>query len=177
MMFQKGDLVSYGMDGIYRIEKIARMCFYGASEDYFVLRSNGNPDSTIFVPVNNENLKKKMRRILSPDEIYALIHAMPEQKSIWIEDENERKEKYREILARGDRSELVRVIKTLYLHRQKQNESGKKLHLSDEHFFKEAERILYEEFALVLKIRPEQVLPFILEQIGIDAKEEPSAFE
>lgn len=49
--------------------------------------------------------------------------------------------------------------------------------MSDEHFFKEAERILYEEFALVLKIRPEQVLPFILEQIGIDAKEEPSVFE
>ena len=35
---------------------------------------------------------------------------------------------------------------------------------------KEAEKMLYEEFAYVLNIRQDQVLPFILEQIQIEEK-------
>ena len=38
--------------------------------------------------------------------------------------------------------------------------------MSDERFLKDAERLLYDEFALVLRIKPDQVLPFILKQIN-----------
>ena len=108
-----------------------------------------------------------MRRILSKEEIYDIIQAMPGEESMWIEDENERKEKYKEILHRGDRMELVRIIKALYNHQQAQRSKGKHLHTADEHFFKEAEKMLYDEFALVLNIRPDQVVPFILQQVEI----------
>ena len=90
---------------------------------------------------------------------------------IWIENENQRKEAYREIIARGDRTELVKMIKTLYLHQQQRQAIGKKLHIADERFFKEAEKMLYDEFALVLNIKQEEVLPFILEQIELNEKE------
>ena len=43
--------------------------------------------------------------------------------------------------------------------------NGKHLRAADERFFKEAERMLYDEFALVLGMEPEEVLPFILERI------------
>ena len=77
---------------------------------------------------------------------------MPKEKPNWIENEQERKAKYKEIIAKGDRRELIRLIKSVYLHGQKLKLTGKKLHVVDERFLKEAERLLYDEFAHVLKI-------------------------
>lgn len=43
--------------------------------------------------------------------------------------------------------------------------------MSDERFLKEAEKMLYDEFALVLNIREDEVLPFIMKQIDIEEKQ------
>ena len=40
------------------------------------------------------------------------------------------------------------------------------MYISDERFFKEAERILYEEFQYVLDIKKEDLLPLIFSKIG-----------
>ena len=106
-----------------------------------------------------------MRKALSSDEIYRLIRTMPDKALIWIDNDNLRKEKYRNILKGSDRTELISLIKTLYLHQQEQQQKGRKLHNADEQIFAEAEKILYEEFAYVLHIDRDQVLPFILKQI------------
>lgn len=164
-MYQINDTIIYGTNGICKIIDITDKNFSGKKAEYFILKPLNNQASTIYVPVNNEDLKKKMRRILSPSEIYQIIHDMPMEESIWIENENERKEKYKEMIARGDRRELVKIIKALYTHQQQLQAKGKKLHVADERFFKEAEKLLYEEFAIVLNIKPEEVLPFLLEQI------------
>ena len=44
---------------------------------------------------------------------------------------------------------------------------GTELVGADEKVMKEAEKMLYEEFAHVLDIRPSQVLPFIMQQIEV----------
>ena len=106
-----------------------------------------------------------MKRIMTKDEIYHLINDMPNEESIWISNENERKEKYKEIIFNGNRTELVQLIKTLYIHKQNQRSEGKKLHLADERFLKDAERILYDEFAYVLDITPDKGVPFIMGEI------------
>ena len=49
-------------------------------------------------------------------------------------------------------------------------EKGKKLHVNDARIFIEAEKMLYEEFAHVLHIEREQVLPFIMEQMEVEKK-------
>ena len=38
----------------------------------------------------------------------------------------------------------------------------------DEIIFERAEKIIYDEFALVLNIKREEVVPFILKQVKID---------
>lgn len=58
------------------------------------------------------------------------------------------------------------MIKAIYLHKQKREAEGKHLYISDERFFKEAERILYDEFQYVLNIRREDLLPLIFSKIG-----------
>lgn len=166
--YQIGDLVLYGLDGVCKIESITQQSVHGVVNEYYVLKPVNGNNATVYVPLKNDALVNKMRRILSREEIYELIHAMHAVETVWIEDDTERKEQYRQILASGDRTEMVRMIKTLYIHQQEQRKKGRKLHLADERFFKEAERALYEEFALVLDIRPEQVLPFIAEEINIE---------
>lgn len=166
-MININDTILYGSEGVCTVVDIVERDFGGKAMQYYVLKPVYNNSSTIYVPVHNEALTAKMRRILSIEEIYDIIQAMPGEESMWIEDENERKEKYKEILHRGDRMELVRIIKALYNHQQAQRSKGKHLHTADEHFFKEAEKMLYDEFALVLNIRPDQVVPFILQQVEI----------
>lgn len=169
-MFKINDTVSYGTEGICKITEVTEKNFGGKLTEYYVLKPVYNDAATIFVPKQNKTLTQKMRRMLSPEEIYQMIHMLPKESLIWIEDEHERKNKYKEILARGDRKELVKLLKTLYLHQQEQQEKGKKLHMADERFFKEAEKLIYDEFALVLHIKREEVLPFILEQIQIEGQ-------
>lgn len=164
-MYNVNDTILYGTHGVCRIEEKAEKEFMGSKKEYYVLKPLSNPSGTLFVPVGSEKAESKMRRILSQEEIYELIRTMPYEEANWIERENERKEEYRRIIAGGDRSELIRMIKALYFHKKKREEEGKRLYLSDERFFHEAERILYEEFQYVLNIEREELLPLIFEQI------------
>ena len=66
------------------------------------------------------------------------------------------------------------MIKALYFHQREQQKNGRRLHITDERFMKEAEKMLYEEFAYVLNIRKDQVLPFILNQVQVAEKDEVS---
>ncbi len=164
-MYKINDTILYGAHGACRFEGLIRRQFNGIQNDYYVLKPVSGDNSTIYVPVRNEKLVGKMRPVLSEEELRALIKQIPAEDSLWIENEQERKEKYHSILSSGDRLGLVRIIKGLYFHQKEQKAKGRKLHSVDEHFFKEAEKILYDEFALVLHIEPEEVLPFLLEQL------------
>ncbi len=167
-MFCVGDTVIYGTQGVCRISAIEENDFGGDSVEYYVLRPVYDVNSTVFVPVKNEKLVGKMRAVLSPEEIIGMIRSMPDEETIWIEDETERKQTYQEIIREGDRRKLVRLIKTLHFHGLEQQKKGRRLHQSDESALKQAEELLYNEFALVLKIRPEEVVPFITRQIDIE---------
>lgn len=164
-MFQIDDIVLYGAEGACRITEISKKVFGTKTEEYYVLKPVYREKSTVFVPTGNEALVAKMHKALSAEEVYDIIRAMPEESTIWIEDENERKNRYREIIVGSDRKELVKLIKTLYEHRQEQQGKGRKMHLSDERFLKDAEEKLHSEFAIVLDLEPGEVLPFIMDQI------------
>ncbi len=55
----------------------------------------------------------------------------------------------------------------LFLRQQELAGKRKKLHIADEKILKETERVLYEEFAYVLGIGQDEVLPFILQKLGV----------
>ena len=170
-MYRVNDTVVYGAQGVCRIADITKRDIGGMPMDYYVLKPVYDDNSTLFVPISNDKLTAKMRRTSSPEEIKALIRSMPEENADWIDNENVRKERYREAIAQGDRSELIKIITGLYQHQQELQEKGKRLHLADERLFRDAEKMLYDEFAMVLNIKREQVLPFILQQIRLEDKE------
>ena len=170
MEFRVNDAVLYGTEGVCRIAEIAEQNFMGESRLYYVLKPIYTGGATIFVPVDSVALTAKMRRVLSPGEIYALISTMPNEATLSLEDDNVRRDHCREILGSGDRTALVGMIKALYLRKQSQEARGREFHAVDERFLHDAEKILYDEFAHVLKIKRDQVLPFILEQIEVQTK-------
>lgn len=169
-MFQINDTILYGADGICVIKEITERTFGGKTQEYYVLEPVYGNQSTIYVPTGSEKLLAKMRRILSAEEIHELIESMPEDELLWIENESERKQAYSEILRSGDRKAMVRLIKTLYLRQQELKQSNRKFHACDERFMKDAEKILYHEFAHVLHLKPQEVQPFILNQIRLTQK-------
>ncbi|MEE1281070.1 MAG: CarD family transcriptional regulator [Acutalibacteraceae bacterium] len=160
-MYQVGNTVIYKNDGVCKITEIIIRTFREKEIEYYVLNPVHNQNAEILVPKNNPDLVEKMRKVLTKEEIIQIIEAMPDEEEIWILNETDRKEKYREILNSGDRTELVRLIKTLYVHKQNQKQCGRKLHLADEKILRDAEKMLFDEFAYVLEIAPEEVLEYI----------------
>ena len=164
-MFKVNDTIMYGTQGICEIIDITEKDFMGAKKEYYVLKPVNDSSATLYAPKGNEKAEKKMRRILSKEEIYALIESMPDENANWIQNENERKEIYKQIITSGDRVELVKMIKALYFQKKKREMEGKHLYISDERFLKEAEKILYDEFQFVLNLKKSEVLPFIFQKI------------
>ena len=151
-MFQVNDVIIYGAQGVCKITGTEEKTVNGKKKTYFVLKHVGDKGSTIFAPTDNELVLKKMRRLLTKDEIHRLIDSMRSENAVWVPNENERKELYKSILAKGDHLELIKMIKAIYAHKKEREAEGKRLHMSDERFFKDAEQILYSEFQYVLDL-------------------------
>lgn len=164
-MFNVGDTIVYGNQGVFRIDGITSQNIGGITADYFMLRSSFDNRTTIYVPCGNEKLLSKMRNVLTADEINELITNLPEQDDIWVENEAHRKEEYKEIIASGDRLMMLKLIRTLHNHRLNCQQNGRKMHQSDERLFKEAERLIYDEFALVLGIDKKDVVSYIVKKL------------
>lgn len=168
-MYKIGENVLYGSEGICKITDIVTRTINNQEKDFYLLTSSSNKIN-ILVPLNSELSLAKMRKILSENEIYKLIEAMPDNETIWIKDKNVRKKKYTEIIVKGNHKQLVKLIKTLYLNKQEQIKKGKKFHAQDMYLLEMAEKMLYEEFSYTLNIKPEEVLPFIIKNIKVKEK-------
>lgn len=165
-MFQVNDVIQYGTQGVCRIVDIEEKCVSGSKKKYFVIKPLQDNSATIFAPTDNPYVLKKMRRLLSREEIDRLIDSMPDENSVWIQNDNERKERYKQILSGGDHAEMMKTIKAIYAHKKEREAEGKRLHMIDERFFKDAEHILYNEFEYVLQLNSKaELMAYIVSRI------------
>lgn len=171
-MFAIHEHVFYGRDGVCQIADIRRERFGGGDEaEYYVLQPHGRA-STTYVCTTNPAQLAAMRPLLTPEQVEALIAGMPQAEPLWCENERARNELYAATLRQGDGQTLVRLIHTLYRTRQSRREAGKRLGSLDARVMSDAERLLFDEFAFVLGIETEAVLPYIRARIGDDAPEQ-----
>ena len=162
-MFEVNDVIVYGTQGVCRIAALEEKNISGTLKQYFVLKPVHDTGATVFVPTENAHVLKKMRKVLSEEEINTLIDAMAQKDAVWIPGENERKERYKRMLASGDHLELISMLKGIYAHKKSREAEGKHLHMSDERFFKDAEQMLYNEFLYVLKLADRDALMAYIE--------------
>lgn len=166
-MFKINDVIIYGTNGVCKIVDVEEKNVSGTKKKYFVLKPIHENGATIFAPTDNENVLKKMRKLLTEKEINALIDSMPNENTTWVANENERKELYKSIIISGNHLELIKMIKAIYAHKKAREDEGKRLHMADERFYKDAEQILYNEFQYVLKLTSkDDLMKYILSRIG-----------
>ena len=164
MQLTKDSYVTYGSNGLCRVEGTEDRRFADKSRQYYVLIPCSTKGSTIFVPTDNPALVAKIKPLLSQEEIREMIRRLPEEQLPWIEDPSARKDRFREILEQGDRLEQMRLLATLYRQKKHREAEGKKLWAFEENALDATRNILFEEFAHVLGIPKEEVEALILSQ-------------
>lgn len=160
-MYQTGEQVLYGIHGVCTIMETEIRTVDRKKVEYYVLVPNDQPGARYYVPTQNQAAVSKMRPLISKQELNELLQSEMDADSAWIEDENRRKQRYRELIAAGDRRELLQMIQALRVKKQSLQDSGRKFHQCDENFLRDAQKLLDSEFAHVLHIPQEEVGDYV----------------
>ena len=151
-MFKIGDVVVYSTSGVCEVEEITTKAFGDAEFEYYVLKPLMQKAATVFVPTKNEALSKKIHPVLTKDEFNALFETVKATQPKRPETEADRKQRFSEILEKGDRLALFMMVYDLNLYAKQQQENGRRLHLADERLLSAAEQVLFEEIAYAFDI-------------------------
>lgn len=166
-MYQPGDQVLYGIHGVCNVLDIEKRRVDRKNVEYFVLQPKEQPGARFYVPTQNQAAVAKLRKMISAEELEKLLSSADVRQNVWIADENQRKQCYRNLINGGDRTALLQMVYTLHQHKQAQIAAGKKFHLCDENFLNDAEKLLSAEFSLVLNISPGDVGAYIRNALNI----------
>ena len=160
-MFEKDQLIMCGGHGVCRVVSITDNPVDRRDKvrKYYVLEPLFEKASTIYTPVDND--KVIMRRVMTKEEAEELTKRVTEIDTVWIQEEKNREQMYKEAIRTYDCRSLVQVIKTLYMRKQNRIQEGKKVLSSDEQYLRKAEELLYSEMSVALSIPREEVETYI----------------
>lgn len=160
-MFQVGQKVVYGIHGVCDIIDIELKTVDRRKSTYYVLEPLEQPGTRYYIPKENPNAVAKLKPLLTRQELDELLLSSRGGESPWIGDENQRKQRYRQLIGGGDRCALFAMVTALHKHKAEQLRQGRKFHLCDENFLRDAEKLLSAEFSLILDISPAEVKSYI----------------
>ena len=165
--FKKGEKVIYSVNGVCEITDITEKVFGKTVMRYYGLKPISNNEATLFVPVNNENRVRKMKRLMTQSQLDKVLNDISAKEVEWNSNEVIRKEEFRNTISFGNISEILILLKSIWLHRRTQNSKGRKLHISDEMYLREAEKIIKEEISTVIGVEQDDVIPYVKNKILI----------
>ena len=144
-VFVKGEYVVVGNKGVCTIEDITTLNISGVDKEreYYILKPVYVPGSTVYVPV--DAAQDSMRRVLTKEEAKQLIDEIPEIPLITITNDKLLEQEYRGCMKTNNCEEWIKIIKTIYLRKQKRLEAGRKVTAVDAKYFRIAEDNLYGE--------------------------------
>lgn len=160
-MFQVGEYVVYGMNGVCRVEEIGDMSLSGVESEktYYTLSPLYKKGSRIFTPV--DNTKVVMRPVISEREACDLIDEMKDVECMDVADDKHRELAYKDALKSCDCRQYVQIINTVNVRKEERQAQGKKMSACDERYGKQATDSLYGELAVSLNIAREEVEEYI----------------
>lgn len=165
-MFEIGDYIVYGMNGVCRVEQIGPMSLGGDEngKDYYTLAPLYTKGSRVYTPVDNQ--KVIMRRVSSKEEVCSLIDEMKNVEDIEVVDDKHRELAYKEAIRSCDCREWIRIINTTNRRKEERLACGKKMSACDERYLKMAQDNLYGEFAVGLNIEKDEVEAYIMHRMN-----------
>lgn len=165
-MYQVGDRVVYGIHGVCAVVALEERVVDRKKLTYLVLEPVGKDSSRFLIPAHNEAAMAKLRNMLSQKELETLLRDENLHKGSWINEENRRKQFYRELISGGDRGALLTMICTIHRHKEAQYAAGKKVHQCDENFLQDAEKLLAGEIAVVMDMDYPQAVTYLRESLN-----------
>ena len=165
-MFETGEWVRYGIHGVCRVMGIEKQTVNRKRTEYLVLAPRLQSKSRFYLPTDNPAAMAKLKPVLGEAEMRALLSSDTIRKDVWIDEENQRKQHYRDIMSGGDRLTLLQMVTSLYRYRAAQTASGRKFHQCDENFLRDAEKLLSSEISLVLNLTQEQARDYLRERLN-----------
>ena len=167
-MFNIGDYVVCGNNGVCKVESIGTLDVSGISKDraYYTMDKVYSKGSKVYIPV--DNTKTVLRKVISKDEAYSLIDNMNTVEELTIDIKNRKKaDVIKESIQKHDCIELMRVLKTLHISREAKLSQGKKLTALDDNYYRLAEDNLIDELAISMELDREDVRNIISEKVKL----------
>lgn len=161
-MFIAGETIIYGSIGVCEIKEISENRLTGTMRQYYVLQPVDTDKNVIYVPVDNEKLVSRMRAVPSKKEITKLMKEVDSEEVLWIDNNIERTQVYREIIADGELKKNIRLLRTLNRRSVNLLENGKHLPKSDERIFKECSKLISHELSSIMQLSPDEALKLAL---------------
>lgn len=168
-MYHIGDQVVYGVHGVCRVVDQEERLVDRKRLTYLALEPVGQDGSRYLVPTHNEAAMSKVKHMLSKEELAAMLESQEVRADGWIKDENLRKQTYRELISSGDRARLMQMVRTLYRHKASQAAAGRKVHLCDDNFLRDAEKLLLSEVSIVMDMDNDQAKQYLRGKLKEDA--------
>ena len=164
-MYQVGELIIYGPEGVCRVAEIGPLNMRGAQKglDYYTL-SPVYRDGKIFTPVDTTVYT---RPVMTREEAETLIDRIPDIPEEIYENSNPRllNEHYQAYLKSYDCMDLLRLIRAIYAKGRNAQGKGRHLGQVDERTIKRAMEMLHGELAVALDIPVDGVKDYITRRI------------
>lgn len=160
-MYHGGEYVVYGVHGVCRVIGTEKQMVNRKRTEYLVLEPLVQHESRFYLPTQNPVAMSKLKAVLSREELSQLMASDDIRQDCWINEENLRKQHYRDLIGSGDRVTLMRMVSSLYRYKDEQAAAGRKFHQCDDNFLRDAEKLLCSEIELVMELEPEQARAFL----------------
>ena len=161
IMYEQGEILVYGNQGVCRLIDIRRERFTDRSAMYYILLPLFDGRSKVYVPVENSKLASKLRPVMVKETLLTMMSEAKQNSAEWEKDDRKRNQLFRDIVADGLTAELLTVMKTLILHKRELSQTVRRLHSADEKTLALCEKIAGEEFAYAFGVEVDDALSHI----------------
>ena len=164
-MYQSGAYVVYGIQGVCRVVGTEIQRVNKKKTEYLILEPLEKAASRFYLPTQNQAAMSKLKPVLTKDEMEMILGSSEVRAGCWVPEENQRKQRYRDLVSGGDRLSLLQMLFCLYRYREEQLAAGRKLHLCDDNFLRDAERLLCVEVALSMGMSLDEARSYLRLQL------------
>ncbi len=164
-MFACDEYVFHESGGVCRIDDVCLAPLEHMASDrlYYVMKPIHEPNSVIYIPVDSTQIF--LRRLMTKEQAEELLDRIPFVRTIDEDNAKLLRAKYIELMKLHDPVEWVRVIKTVYVRADQQNDRGRRLSDTERSFAENAKRHLHTELSLALDIPFEKMEDYIAEHV------------
>jgi len=165
-MYKVGEYIIKPINGICEITDIAPVDMAGGNRNklYYFLTPINDKGTKIYVPVDKEN--NGIRRVITQDEAWNIIKEIENMDEVWIDNDKQREQRYKEALKNCNLREIIGIIKNMYHRKVERSMQGKKNTLVDQKYFKQAEDMLYSELAFTLGKNKDDIKEIIFQTVN-----------